>query len=168
VSAGQELFDPWAIIGALEQHRVNYVLIGALARVLHGTDEITSGVDICPQMKTENVERLETALLEFDGRVARRRPLNLDLAQLSAQEITTIRSSAGEVRIVPEPAGSSGWDDLRRASTREHLGRGVRVSVASVNDLARLMTSLSRRGDAERLAVLRRIAEIDQRRALSR
>ena len=31
-------FDPLAILGALERHRVAYVLVGDLAGVLHGTD----------------------------------------------------------------------------------------------------------------------------------
>ena len=38
-------FDPYAILHALESTRVAFVLIGALARVLHGSDEATAGVD---------------------------------------------------------------------------------------------------------------------------
>ena len=58
-------FDPLRIIDSLERHRVNYVLIGVLAGVLHGTDEIADSVDICPQMKPENLDRLNEALVEL-------------------------------------------------------------------------------------------------------
>lgn len=34
-------FDPYALLRALERHQVAYVLIGGLARVLHGSDEVT-------------------------------------------------------------------------------------------------------------------------------
>ena len=36
-------FDPYAILAALEQERTFYVLIGAFARVIEGSDEITLG-----------------------------------------------------------------------------------------------------------------------------
>ena len=42
-----EVFDPRAILAALERNYVEYVVIGRLARVLRGTHEITRGVDIC-------------------------------------------------------------------------------------------------------------------------
>ena len=58
-------FDPRGILTSLERHRVNFVLIGALARVLQGTDEVTGGVDICPQRRAENLERLDAALAEL-------------------------------------------------------------------------------------------------------
>jgi hypothetical protein len=139
---------------------VNYVLIGALAGVLHGTDELTSGVDICPQLKDENLERLVAAIVELGGR--------LDPALLESQPVTEVVTAHGELKVVPEPPGSSGWEDIRRGSTREALGRGIRAPVASVNDLGRLMTSLGRTDDVTRLAVLRRLAELDHGRGVER
>lgn len=164
MSTAREPFDPWAIVGALERHRVNYVLIGALAGVLHGTDEVTNGVDICPQMKDENIERLAAALAELDEPAA----VEISADELRAQPVTAIETPAGAVQIVPVPPGSNGWDDLRRGSTREALGRGLRASVASVDDLARLMTSLGRGEDRARLATLRRIAELEHGRGIER
>jgi hypothetical protein len=160
VSARKDAFDPWAIVDALERHRVNYVLIGALAGVLHGTDEITSGVDICPQVKDENVERLQGAIAELGGQ--------LDPATLNSEPATRVATAHGELKVVPQPPGSGGWEDIRRGSTREALGHGVRAPVASVNDLGRLMTSLGRREDVARLAVLRRLAELDHVRGIER
>jgi hypothetical protein len=67
-------------------------------------------------------------------------------------------------RIVPEPAGTRGYDDPRRAATREPLGRGVRPSVASIGDLARMVSAL---GDEERLPQLmqlRRLVELERAR----
>ena len=161
MSAGA--FDPWAIIAVLERHRVNYVLIGTLAGVLHGTDEIADGVEVCPQMKTENVDRLCAALAELAEDAT-----SLVPDAIRASPTTSVATSVGRIDIVPEPPGSAGWDDLRRASTREPLGRGVRCTVASVDDLGRVMTSEGRPDDRERLALLRRLSELDRSRGLSR
>ena len=37
---------------------MSYVLIGALARVIRGTNELTDGVDVCPSLTDFNRERL--------------------------------------------------------------------------------------------------------------
>lgn len=64
--------------------------------------------------------------------------------------------------MVPAPAGTRrGYDDLRRAATREHIGHGLRPSVASVADLARMMAAVGR--DPDRLRELRRIMEAEAR-----
>jgi hypothetical protein len=44
-------FDPYALLGALERRRVAYVVIGAFARVIHGADELTDGLDIVPSLR---------------------------------------------------------------------------------------------------------------------
>src|SRR5262245_53530867 len=105
-------FDPWRIIRTLERNNVGYVLIGALAGVLHGTDEVTHGVDICPQMKPANLERLATALNELGARMPRRRALSVDVGRLADDPVTRLESEAGEIKIVPTPAGTRGYDDL--------------------------------------------------------
>ncbi len=38
--------DPYAIVAALDERRVNYILIGSLARVLQGADEVPGSLDI--------------------------------------------------------------------------------------------------------------------------
>jgi hypothetical protein len=162
-------FDPLAILAALERHRVAYVLIGALARVIHGTDELTTGVDIAPQRKPENTERLAAALAELEARPATGRSKRLDLAPVEAGEIAAFRSPSGLVRVVPEPAGTRrGYDDLRRKATREPLGQGVRASVASVGDLARMAAALGRAADEIAVAQLRRLQELDRGVGLQR
>jgi hypothetical protein len=156
-------FDPLAILGALERHRVAYVLIGALARVIHGTDELTTGVDVAPQTKPENLERLAACLAELGARPATGRSKRVDLGHVESGEILAFRSPAGLVRVVPEPAGTRrGYDDLRRKATREPLGQGVRASVASIGDLARMAAALGRARDEAVLGQLRRLQVLDR------
>ena len=53
-------------------------------------------------------------------------------------------------------------DDLRRHASREPLGRGVRPSVASVGDLARMLAALGREQDVPHLHELRRLRELER------
>ena len=76
-----------------------------------------------------------------------------------------LRTRGGEVKIVPEPAGTrGGYDDLRRAATREPLGRGLRPLVASIGDLARMAAALGREQDMTPLRQLRILADLDRGR----
>lgn len=144
-------FDPRAVLSVLDRHRVSFIVIGALARVIEGADEITMGVDITPSTRSENLRRLEEALGE----------LGAGETEIDAEQPTTLATPYGELRVVPMPAGTRGYDDLRRAAVREPLGQGLRPAVASKGDLARMLSALGREEDAENLRQLRRLIELE-------
>ncbi len=154
-----ESFDPYALLQALERQRVTYIIVGGLGRVLHGSDELTDGLDIVPSAREENLRRLDLALEELNAR----RPdgtapqLERDLAG----EPLELQTDAGELKIVPEPAGTRGYDDLRRRAVAEPLGRGLRPSVASLDDHARMLAALGRDQDRERLLTMQRLIELE-------
>jgi transcriptional regulator with XRE-family HTH domain len=160
-AASSPPFDPYAILAALEHHRVAYVLIGAFARVIEGTEELTHGVDLAPSTRAGNLRRLASALADLDAR----HPDGSDLAfeqDLARGPVLELLSSAGELKIVPEPEGTrGGYNDLRRAAAREPLGHGLRPQVASIGDLARMSAALGREQDLEPLRQLRILAELE-------
>ena len=45
--------DPACIFGALRDHDVEYVLVGGLAAVLHGSSAMTNDADILPSKEPE-------------------------------------------------------------------------------------------------------------------
>jgi hypothetical protein len=153
-------FDPYALLQALERQRVTYVVIGGLGRVLHGSGEITDGLDIVPSTREENLRRLGLALEELNARRPDGKPsvMERDLGGLSVLEFET---DAGELKIVPEPAGTQGYDDLRRRAERPPIGQGLRPAVASVDDHARMLAALGREQDRQPLDVLQRLIEIE-------
>ena len=161
----QPRFDPIGMLATLDRHRVSYVLVGGLARVIQGAEEVTSGVDIVPSMRPENLRRLEQALRDLGATTGERTRPVLGEHTPSPLELATDR---GELKVVPEPAGTRGYDDLRRAAAREPLGSGVRPSVASLGDLGRMLASLGRESDLDRLRSLRRLAELEPGRGLDR
>ncbi len=163
MSTKPEPFDPYAILTALERERVTYILIGGFARVVQGTEELTNGLDLVPSLRSENLRRLGLALDDLDARLPNgTRPPALE-HDLPAQAVLELRTDAGGLKIVPEPVGTrGGYDDLRRAATREPIGRGLRPSVASIGDLARMLAALGREQDLLPLQQLRTLAELDR------
>jgi hypothetical protein len=153
------VFDPYELLGSLQGHNVSFVVIGAFARVVHGTRELTDGIDITPSMREENLARLERAFADLEAGRADGEPLDLRNLEQSVVELET---RAGELKLVPEPAGTRGYDDLRRRADREPLGRGLRPQVASADDLARMLGALDREQDAERLLRLRRLMNLER------
>lgn len=156
--------DPYGLLQALERQRVAYVVVGGFARIVQGTEEMTYGLDIAPSLREQNLERLGRALADVDARRADGRELSLDPKTLAVEPVHELSTRYGELKLLPEPAGTRGYDDLRRAANREPLGRGVRPSVASIGDLARMVSAL---GDEERLPQLmqlRRLVELERGR----
>jgi hypothetical protein len=159
-------FDPIGSLGALERQRVNFIVVGALARIIQGTGELTRGLDIVPSMKPENLRRLNAALRDLDARRADGRDFSFEEGSPVDEPTLELITDRGEMKIVPQPAGTRGYDDLKRAATREPLGSGVRPSVASVGDLGRMLAALGREADEPRLRTLRRLAELEPSRGL--
>jgi len=160
VSEPAPSFDPRGLLAALDRHRVAYIIVGAFARVVQGADEVTRSVDIVPSTREENLRRLDAALAELGAR----RPDGSEpaLAGSDAREpIIELSTERGELKIIPEPTGTRGYEDLRRAATREHIGQGLRPAVASVGDLSRMLAALGREEDMAKLLDMRRLAELE-------
>jgi hypothetical protein len=157
----REPFDPYALLEALERQRVTYLIVGALGRVLHGSDELTDGLDIVPSLREENLRRLGVALDELNARRPDGRPLVFE-RDLTRQRVLELATDVGELKIVTEPAGTRGYDDLRRRATREPIGRGLRPSVASPDDHARMLAALDRQQDQVPLQTIQRLIELER------
>jgi hypothetical protein len=136
-------------------------MCGGLGRVLHGSDELTDGLDVVPSLREETLRRLGLALDDLNARRPDRRPLVFE-RDLARQPLLELRTDAGELKIVPEPAGTRGYDDLRRRATREPIGHGLRPSVASPDDHARMLAALDRPQDHVPLQTMQRLIELER------
>ena len=157
-------FDPYGILQALDRYRVDYVVIGAFARVLQGTEEITRGIDITPSTREDNLRRLEAALREMSKSQAIGQSPDLTSA-LATGPVTGVTTDYGEIKVIATPDGTRGYDDLRRAANREPLGRGVRPAVASIGDLARMASASDRDRHLAQVMQLRRLTALERGRS---
>ena len=124
---------------------IGYVVIGGFARVVHGSAEVTDGLDIVPSLHAG-----EPPPPRPRPRRARRRRRLRSQTTLASREPVTVQTPAGELRLVPEPWGTRGYDDLRiRAEPREprpwptprrRLGRRLRPHARRERTRARRRT----------------------------
>jgi hypothetical protein len=158
-------FDPYGILQALDRHRVQYVLIGGFARVLQGTEEITRGIDIVPSVRGDNLRQLDEALREIGARRTDGRKLDLSETAIADVPVIELGTDHGQVKVIPTPDGTGGYDDLRRGANLQPLGRGVRPSVASIGDLASMASSHDRERYLAEVMQLRRLTALERSRS---
>lgn len=161
MSSPPTTFDPRGLLAALDRHRVAYIIVGAFGRVVQGADEVTRGIDIVPSMREDNLRRLDAALTELGARQADGSEPSLADTDRQPKPVLELTTGRGELKIIPEPTGTGGYEDLRRAATREHIGQGLRPQVASLGDLTRMLSSLGREQDLPKVLDLRRLAELE-------
>jgi hypothetical protein len=64
------------LLKRLNDHRVEYVLVGGMACVIHGSQMVTQDVDICAPLTQENLSRLFAALADAHPRLRMARDLH--------------------------------------------------------------------------------------------
>jgi hypothetical protein len=149
------------LLEVLDLHGVSYVLIGGLAAVYHGSPFPTEDADITPQADRANLTRLAAALEELDARIRTDAepgglPFKCDATSLAAVNTLNLTTSAGDLDLTFEPAGTSGYDDLRRDASPAEL-YGVTVQIASLADVIRSKQAANRAKDQRVLPTLREI-----------
>jgi hypothetical protein len=148
VRAVPEPLDPQRIFAVLERHDVDYILIGGLAAVLHGSALVTNDADICPRRTPENLERLAAALRELDARLRARGDtrgveFTCDAAFLGGVDLLTLETSAGQFDIAFAPAGFDGYDALVDSALTYEID-GTHVKVAALRDIIRSKETANR------------------------
>lgn len=152
-------FDPLEVLRRLDAAGVAYVVVGEFAAVIHGSPDFRPELEIVPQMREPNLVRLRAAL---DPIAAQPIGDALSPASEPAPGSLRLQTTHGPVVVTPEPAGTRGYDDLRRKATREPVARRLRPQVAAVADLIRVLHERGREDDEPRLHALRRIAELSR------
>lgn len=156
-------FEPGQILRALEAHHVRYVVIGAIAAVAAGAPILTTDLDVTPARSHENLERLALALRDLDAKLRSASapggvPFPIEAEMLSSAESWTLTTRAGDLDLMFLPAGTQGYDDLRRGARRERIA-GVIVTVAALADVIRSKEAANREKDSMQLPILRRTLE---------
>lgn len=156
--------DPLKILGALERHRVQFILIGAAAARIAGAPVVTEDIDVTPATDKVNLRRLALALKELRARLrspsdSRGVPFPVDGNMLRTADMWTLTTSAGDLDICFTPSGTRGYSDLQREASRTRVGPGISVSVASLRDVIRSKEAAGRDKDLAQLPLLRRTLE---------
>jgi transcriptional regulator with XRE-family HTH domain len=145
-----------ALVEALDDEGVRFVLAGPVAAVLHGSP-VGPGdrVILVPDDRPRNRMRLHRALA---GVAVRSSPGASD----ADSETWSLREGPGTVEVVLVPPGTRGYPDLSKEAVDCELASGLSVRVASVLDLARIENASGRAEDRLQLPALRALLEPDR------
>lgn len=153
--------DPERLIRVLRKHRVEFVLIDALAARLHGFPRLTADADITPADDKANVTRLAAALRELQAKfytesVPEGLAFDCSAAMLGRARMWNLVTSAGRLDIAFTPAGTDGYDDLAKGAERFEAF-GVRFLAASLDDIIRSKEAAGRPKDKNDVVLLREL-----------
>ncbi|AZI58813.1 hypothetical protein EH165_12375 [Nakamurella antarctica] len=157
-----EPFDAEAIFRVLNQHHVQYVVIGGYAALLHGGTKPTVDVDVTPATDTQNLTNLTAALVHLQARIRvdgihGGLPFATDANALAGMTALNLVTAYGELDLSLSPSGTQGYPDLIRAAAPHQVGN-LAVQVASLRDVIRSKTAAGRPKDFDALPELITIA----------
>lgn len=141
--------DIESLLRSLNDHEVEYVLIGATAFPVHGYARATLDIDIFIRATPENVRRTRRALTAF----------GYDVGDVTDDEFLTkkilIRQCMVETDIHPFVRGAT-FDEVWSRRIQDRIGETA-TAFASLDDLIRMKEAAGRPKDLEDLRVLRRL-----------
>ena len=158
-------FDPERVFAVLQRHDVEFVLIGGLAAVAHGSPLPTTDVDDPPDRRPPNRDPLDSVLTELGARIRTSDPegvvFPVDGAFLAAQpRMLNLTTDAGDVDLTFVPAGfEGGFDELSVESDPVELVDGVIVRVAKLRAIIRSKEAADREKDRRALPYLRALLD---------
>ena len=154
--------DPEPILRALVRRGVDFVVIGGIAAVLHGSARLTYDLDLCFAPDVANLAALGDVLVALDARlrgVDAPVPFVPDAATLRRVEVLTLATRLGDVDVLVRPAAAPSYEALRRRADRFELG-DFSVLVASVEDLIAMKRAAGRPKDLSDVAELEAILRL--------
>lgn len=165
-------FDGPAILATLSRHGVNFIVIGGFAAAAQGSPLLTNDVDVVPADERDNWARLSVALKELDARVRAVEldeplPFDHDADSLALSRIWNLTTKYGDLDVTQVPAGTAGYDDLKRDAREVEL-RGVHICIASLADIVRSKEAAGRDKDKIALPVLRELVAMQLREKTGR
>ena len=153
------------LLGPLTSHGVDFVVVGGIAGLAHGSNYPSFDLDIAYARDAGNLERLVAALgdigVTLRGGTAGL-PFHLDVQTLQNGANFTFVTSHGDFDVLADVGGIGSYEQLRAASELKEIA-GVEVRVASIDHLIAMKRAANRTKDQLMLEEYIVIADEQQR-----
>lgn len=149
-----------AILRMLDDHDVEFIVVGALSAVLQGAPIMTLDVDVVHRRNEANVDRLLEALAELDARYRGHpnRALRPDASRLCSAGHQLLITKWGPLDVLGAIEEGLQYDDLTDDVVEIWID-DRRIDVLTLRRYVELKEGSSREKDRARLATLRRTLE---------
>ena len=158
-------FNPADLLGVLVAHGVDFVVVGGLAAVLHGSARITQDLDVTYSDEPANLEVLGQALLDLDAQlygIEEDVPFVPDARTLAGTEILTLATRLGKLDLLRAPSGAPAYEVLRSRAQLVNTG-DLAVRIADTESLIAMKRSAGRAKDLADIEELETITEVRRR-----
>lgn len=147
--------DAERILRVLDEHGVEYILIGGLAVQTHGHVRTTNDADLIPAPDPANLERLASALRALDARVLNpgQEGVEVDAKMLPRATIWQFTTRDGGIDVMHEVPGGRSYSELSDRVLHVKLGN-VDVPVVGLDDLIQMKLARGRTVDLADVAAL--------------
>lgn len=147
--------DAERILRALDEHAVEYVLIGGLAVQTHGHVRTTNDADLIPAPRPANLRRLAAALNSLGARVLNpgHEEEEIDAQMLPRATLWQFATRDGGIDVMHEVPGGRPYDELSERALRVRLG-DMEVPVVDLDDLIQMKLARGRPVDLADVAAL--------------
>ena len=154
--------DTEALLGLLNAHGVDFVVIGGIAAVLHGSPRITKDLDVVFAPDATNLRLLGRALADARARLRGAGddvPFVPDERTLRNVQLLTLETDHGPLDVMVQPDGCPAYEQLRRHAQRAEVG-AFGALVASIPDLIEMKRAAGRPKDLADIAELEAIQRL--------
>ncbi len=147
--------DAERIFRALDEHGVDYVLIGGLAVQTHGHVRTTNDADLMPAPDPANLKRLAAALRSLGARVLNpgEEGAPVDAKMLPRATIWQFATRDGGIDVMHEVPGGRPYAELSERALHVWLG-DIDVAVVDLDDLIQMKLARGRPTDLADVAAL--------------
>lgn len=157
------------LLQRLADSRIDFVVVGGYAGVLHGSALVTRDLDICAVLTPENIESLRETLKDLNPR-HRMTPDKLSFLQVPkpGESVNNLylQTDWGVIDILSTITGLGDFNSVRASSETFEIA-GKKFRLMSLPDLVRAKESLGREKDILAAKELRAIAAMRQRSRLN-
>jgi predicted nucleotidyltransferase len=152
-ASNPRLNDPKALLAALADNGVRFVIVGGVAMVIHGSASLTEDLDVVYRRDDSDLEAVVRALSPFRPR--------LRVAGDAAE--VRLSTSAGDIDLFGEIPGVGRYEDAHRSSEQVSIDNRV-YRVLSLSGLIHAKRAAGRPKDLQAIPELEHLLEIEELR----
>ncbi|MBI3763329.1 MAG: hypothetical protein HY260_15895 [Chloroflexi bacterium] len=154
-----------AVLTLLGQGHVEFVIIGGVAAIAHGSARVTFDLDVCYRRTRENIERLCRSLAPFHPILRGAPPdvpFKFDTPTVLAGLNFTLSTDLGDLDLLGEVAGLGEYEAVEAVSEVLPL-YGAEMRILTLEGLLAAKRGAGRRKDEEAIVELEALLEMKKR-----